>query len=63
MARELKEKDDVSRSSETPKHIFHNTPCGENTHKQFYSQPFLLAASNAMHQPSFSQGHVQTPFA
>lgn len=38
-------------------------PRAENMHNQFYSQPFLSTRSSAMHQPSFSQGYIQTPFA
>jgi len=32
MAKELKEKDEALRSSEAPKHIYHNAPRVENAH-------------------------------
>jgi hypothetical protein len=46
MARELKEKDDAARSSEAPKHVFHNAR-REITPQQAFSYPYILTSSNA----------------
>jgi hypothetical protein len=36
MAKELKEKDEASRSSEASKHIYHNAPRVDGMHGQYY---------------------------
>jgi hypothetical protein len=64
MARELKEKDDASRSSQVQKHVYHNTPRADNVHSQYYgNKSHFSAGCSTMQQPAFSQGYAQTPFA
>ena len=61
MARELKEKDEAARSSETSNHVFHNTG-RETVNNQGYSNHYLLANNNAFLHPTFSHGYNQHPY-
>jgi hypothetical protein len=45
MARELKEKDEAARSSETSNHVFHNTG-RETVNNQGYGSQYSSANSN-----------------
>jgi hypothetical protein len=63
MAKEQKEKDDASRSSETPKHVFHNASSAGSSHNQPHNQPFFPVESSFAYQTNLSQGLVQAPFA
>jgi hypothetical protein len=46
MARELKEKEEAAKSSETSNHVFHNTS-REMVNNQGYSSPYVATSSNA----------------
>jgi hypothetical protein len=46
MARELKEKDAATKSSETSTHVFHNTN-REMVNNQGYTSPYMATSTNA----------------
>lgn len=63
MAEEEKERDNASRSSEAPKHVYHNKSSAESSHNQSYNQLFFPARSSPAYQMNLSWGLVQAPFA
>jgi len=61
MARELQEKDEAARSSETSNHVFHNT--GHKTvNNQGYSSHYSSTNSSAFQHPTFSHEYNQHPY-
>ena len=46
MAKELKEKDEATKSSETSNHVFHNTGC-EMVNNQGYDSHYMATSSNS----------------
>jgi hypothetical protein len=52
MARELKEKDEATKSSETSNHVFHNTSC-EMVNNQGYTGPTWQQAAMPLSAPTF----------
>jgi len=64
MVKELKEKDEASRSSEVSKHIYHNAKCVDGMHGQYYgSQSYYPQGYGLVQHQTFSQGQAQPPFA
>jgi len=61
MARELKEKDEATKRSETSNHVFHNTNC-EMVNNQGYASPYMVTSSNAAQYPSFLHGYTKHPY-
>jgi hypothetical protein len=61
MARELKEKDEAVKSSETSNHVFHNTN-REMINNQGYGGHYMVTSSYAPQHPSFLHGHNQHPY-
>jgi hypothetical protein len=61
MARELKEKDEAVKSSETSNHVFHNTN-REMVNNQGSTNPYMVTSSNAPQYPNFSHGYNQHPY-
>ena len=58
MARELKEKDEATKSSETSNHVFYNTS-REMVNNQGYDSPYMATDSYAPQHPSFLHGYNQ----
>ena len=58
MARELKEKHEATRSSETSNHVFHNTG-HEIVNNQDYISHYLSTNSSAFQHPTFSHEYSQ----
>jgi hypothetical protein len=46
MARELKEKDEATKNSETSNHVFHNTGC-EMANNHGYDSNYMATSSNS----------------
>jgi hypothetical protein len=56
MARELKEKDEATKSSETSNHVFHNAN-REMVSNQGFSVAYMAPSSYVPQYPSFSHGY------
>lgn len=62
MAKEQKEKDDASRTSEAPKHVFHNSSSASRADNKLFGQQFYTAGSNSTHLANPSPSLIPTPF-